>query len=268
VNGGDSFEPVGGRVASGAAVGAVDIAGTAVLAYGARTVIVSTNGGQTWKRVTLPRRTVVRDLAFLSARLGYVVDARGGVWRTANAGKTWTQLRSLGSLVRLIEFADARSGYAVSGGNGVLRTTDGGKSWHPQFLGRESIVDIRAAGPTDYALGGTSTLYATASGGDTGGPQALSITAKPRQLRKTAQVTVSGKLSPADGGEEVYVAMRRGTSWFAQRATVASNGTFVTKWTVPRTSVFVAQILGDADHAGAGTTPLTVTVKPVSKRRR
>jgi photosystem II stability/assembly factor-like uncharacterized protein len=268
MNGGDSFEPVGGRLAGGAVLRAVDIAGTAVLAYGERTVIASTDGGQTWKRVTLPRRTVVRDLAFLSARLGYFLDGRGGVWPTANAGKTWSQLRSLGSLVRLIEFADARNGYAVSGDIGVLRTTDGGKSWHPQFLGRESIVDIRAAGSTDYALGGASTLYATTTGGDTGGPQALSITAKPRQLRKTARVTVSGKLSPADGGEEVYVAMGRGSSWFGQRATVASNGTFVTRWTVSRTSVFVAQVLGDADHAGAGTTPLTVTLKPVSKRNR
>jgi photosystem II stability/assembly factor-like uncharacterized protein len=268
VNGGDSFERVGGRVATGAAVGAVDIAGTAVLAYGARRLIASSDGGQTWKRLTLPGRSVVRDVAFLSARLGYLVDTRGRVWRTANAGKTWTELRSLGSRVRLIEFADARSGYAISGGNGVLRTTDRGKSWHPQFLGRESITDIRTAGPTDYALAGTSTLYATTSGGDTGGPQALSITAKPRQIRKAARVTVSGKLSPADGGEEVYVAMRRGSTWFAQLATVASNGTFVTKWTVSRTSVFVAQILGDADHAGAGTMPLTVTVKPTSKRKR
>jgi photosystem II stability/assembly factor-like uncharacterized protein len=266
LNGGDSFEPVGDRLGSGAVVGAVDITPVAVVAYGARTVIASSDGGQTWKRVTLPRRMVVRDVAFLSARLGYVVDLQGRVWRTANAGKTWMQMHGLGSPVRLLEFADARNGYAIPHEGLILRTTDGGKSWHPQLLG--SIVDIRVAGGTDYALGGTSTLYATNSGGDTGGAQSLSITAKPRLLRKPAQVTVSGKLSPADGGEEVFVAIRTGTGWASKRVTVASNGTFVTRWTVSRTSVFVAQILGDADHAGAGTTPLTITVKPRPKRRR
>ena len=188
--------------------------------------------------------------------------------RTANAGKTWTELQSLGALVDKIEFADARSGYAVVGGTGVLRTTDGGKSWHPQFLSRTRIVDIRAAGPIDYALTGVSSLYATTSGGDTGAPQSLSIAAKPRRLSKAGRVTVTGVLRPADGGEEVYVAMRRPRGWSFQIATVASNGTFVTRWTVSRTSVFVAQILGDADHAGTGTTPLTVTFKPVRKRTR
>jgi photosystem II stability/assembly factor-like uncharacterized protein len=285
-NGGDSFEAVGDRVARSAAVGAFDMAGPAIVAYGRSTVISSSDGGRTWKRVTLPRRTVVRDLTFVSAQLGYVVDTRGRVWRTASAGRTWTELRSLGNPVRLIEFGDAHSGYAVgrfsvlraTGGPGaaigeVLRTTDGGKSWHPQFLGTAQIADIRAAGPTDYALAYDnsafpSTLYATSSGGDTGAPQSISITAKPRLLKKTGRVTVTGTLRPADGGEDVLVAMRRGSGWIFQWATVASNGTFVTRWTVSRTSVFVAQTLGDADHAGAGTTPLTVTVKPIPKRKR
>jgi photosystem II stability/assembly factor-like uncharacterized protein len=274
VNGGDSFEPVGDLVARSAAVSEVDTSPTAVVAYGARTVISSSDGGRTWKRVTLPRRLVVRDAAFLSARLGYVLDATGRVWRTANAGKTWAELRSVGTNVRLIEFADPRNGYAVSTGDlisasgTVFRTSDEGKTWHPQFLGGAPIVDIRGAGLTDYALAAPGTLYATTSGGDTGTPQSLSITPKPRLLRKRGRVTVTGTLRPADGGEAVYVAMRqKGNGWVWQRATVASNGTFVTRWTVVRSSVFVAQILGDADHAGAGTRSLTVTVKPVPKKK-
>jgi hypothetical protein len=47
----------------------------------------------------------------------------------------------------------------------------------------------------------------------------------------------------------------------------ATNGTFATQWRIGDTSSFVAQILGDADHAGAGTRELRVTVKPRPKRR-
>jgi len=50
-------------------------------------------------------------------------------------------------------------------------------------------------------------------------------------------------------------------SWSRKLATAASNGTFVTRWRVSRTSVFVAQVLGDADHVGAGTPALTVRVR-------
>jgi hypothetical protein len=117
-------------------------------------------------------------------------------------------------------------------------------------------------------LAGESSLYATTSGGDVGAAQRLALSTKSRTLRKPARIVLNGSLSPADGGEEVVVAMRSGGDWSIQTAIVASNGTFVTRWGVAGTVVFVAQILGDADHAGAGTRPLTVKVsKPVRKRR-
>ena len=50
-------------------------------------------------------------------------------------------------------------------------------------------------------------------------------------------------------------------------ATVASNGVFTTRWVVRDRLVFVAQVLGDADHAGAGTPALTVVVKKPPKRK-
>ena len=52
----------------------------------------------------------------------------------------------------------------------------------------------------------------------------------------------------------------QGGRWIHKLATAASNGTFVTRWPIRSKAVFVAQVLGDADHRGAGTKPLTVSV--------
>jgi hypothetical protein len=80
-------------------------------------------------------------------------------------------------------------------------------------------------------------------------------------------VVVSGRLTPADGGEEIVVARLSGGRWTTQRAIAASNGAFTTRWRLSRVSFFVAQVLGDADHVGAGTTAVKVSVRPPKKRR-
>ena len=60
--------------------------------------------------------------------------------------------------------------------------------------------------------------------------------------------------------------MRVSGQWESRIATVASNGTFVTRWRVKRRAVFVAHVLGTADHTGAGTKPLVVDVRKPKKR--
>lgn len=104
-----------------------------------------------------------------------------------------------------------------------------------------------------------SRLYATNVGGDIGSASTLSISARARALKRPGRVLVSGRLSPADGGEEIVVSTFQNGRWIHKLAT-ASNGTFVTRWPIRSKAVFVAQVLGDADHRGAGTKPLTVGV--------
>jgi photosystem II stability/assembly factor-like uncharacterized protein len=276
-NGGATFSAVRDRVARRASLTAADVAGAAVFAYSARRLIVSTNAGVGWQRVPLPKKRGIADAAFISPRVGYVLDTRERMWRTTNRGKKWTEIDSLGSTNGYaIDFSDALHGYVAVAGFGsvpehrgvVLRTSDGGKSWHPQLVAPQRIGRVSTTRRTDYVLAGESALYATTSGGDVGAPQRLALSTKRRTLKKPARIVLNGSLSPANGGEEVVVAMRSGGDWSNQTAIVASNGTFVTRWRAARTVMFVAQILGDADHAGAGTRPLTVRVsKPVPKRR-
>lgn len=245
-----------------------DVAPGAVFVYGPGTALVSTDRGAHWRRVPTPKRRAIRDLDFAAPRVGYLLDNRGSVWRTSDRGRHWRQLPGLGTDGGYsLEFADAKNGYVLIRRFGstraglVLRTADGGNSWHPQLVSRSLLTRLESGGATDYALvAENSSLYATDRRGDTGAPERLTVSATPRSLSKPGSVSVRGRLNPADGGEEIVVGRLSGGRWTTQRAIAASNGTFVTRWRLNRTSVFVAQVLGDADHVGAGTPPLTVRV--------
>lgn len=265
-DGGETFLAASGPIAR-AQLSAADMAQGAVFAYGDLAVFASTDRGLHWQRVTRPKRRAIVDLDFVTRRLGYLLDTRGALWKTTNGGRRWAQLPGLGALGSAVEFSSALEGYVVVRGFGslrvagvVLRTTNGGRSWHPQLVSRSALVLLESSGPVDYALANGSALYATNVGGDVGSASTLTLAARPRSLRRPGRVVVSGRLSQADGGEEIVVSQLVNGRWSHKLATAASNGTFTTRWSIRREAVFVAQVLGDADHRGAGTRPLTVRV--------
>ncbi len=229
--------------------------------------------GFTWRRLPRPTKSRIHDISFVSTQTGYLVDVSFRLWKTTNAGRTWTELLSTGRPMTQVDFADARNGYVVVPRVGreahgfVLRTSDGGASWRPQLVSPAFVRDVDMAGGTAYALAGANFLYATTSGGDVGTARALRITTRGRRISKPATITVSGRLASAVAGEQAVVSMRVSGLWRSQVATVASNGTFVTRWRVTKRAVFVAHVLGTADHAGAGTKPLVVEVRIPKKKR-
>jgi photosystem II stability/assembly factor-like uncharacterized protein len=273
LNGGESFTAVSDRDLRGALLFGSDTAGSGIFAFGSRRLLYSPNGGLSWRRLRLPSRSRIRDVSFGSTQTGYLLDGRDRLWRTANAGRTWTYLLSTGRGMTNVEFTDGRSGFVALESFGparngfVLRTTDGGASWRPQLVSARSIGDLDAAGGTAYALTGSTFLYATSNGGDVGASRTLRITTRGRRISGPATITVSGRLSSARAGEQALVWMRQSDRWTRQVARVASNGTFVTRWRVSKRAVFVAQVLGTADHAGAGTKPLRVDVRKARRKR-
>jgi hypothetical protein len=171
-----------------------------------------------------------------------------------------------------ISFSSAKRGYVglnfFGGADNayVLRTTDGGKTWAPQLVADSYIANgglLATGNSTALLLAGDNSLFSTSTGGDAGTPSNLTLRTKKRKLRKATTIKIAGKLSPPEGGEQAVVAMRdaKGKRWTSRRVTVASNGTFTTSWKVKRTSLFVAQWLGDDDRAPDGSKVLTVTVR-------
>ena len=273
INGGETFSAVSDRDLRDAGLFGSDTAGSGIFAFGSRRLLYSPNGGLTWRRLRAPSKTRIRDVSFGTTQTGYLLDWSDRLWRTANAGRTWRYLVSTGRGMTEVDFADGRSGFVAVPSDGaivhgfVLRTTDGGASWRPQLVSPSSVNDLDLAGGTAYALAGTNALYATTSGGDVGASRTLRITTRGRRISRPATITVNGRLSSATAGEEATVWMRQSGKWSRRVATVASNGTFVTRWRVASRAVFVAHARGTADHAGAGTKPLVVEVRKPKKKR-
>jgi photosystem II stability/assembly factor-like uncharacterized protein len=123
----------------------------------------------------------------------FVAAASGGVWKTTNAGTTWTPVfdgegsYSIGcvaidpndSLVVWVGTGENNSQRSVGFGDGVYKSVDGGKSWQnvglreSEHVGRivvdprdSKVVYVAAQGPL-WSAGGDRGLYKTADGGKT-----------------------------------------------------------------------------------------------------
>jgi photosystem II stability/assembly factor-like uncharacterized protein len=123
----------------------------------------------------------------------YVAAASGGVWKTENAGTSWTPIfdnegaYSIGCvtldpsrpLTVWVGTGENKSQRSVGYGDGVYRSDDGGKSWRnmglrdSEHIGKilvhpknSDIVFVAAQGPL-WSAGGDRGLYKTTDGGRT-----------------------------------------------------------------------------------------------------
>jgi photosystem II stability/assembly factor-like uncharacterized protein len=249
-------------------VGAFDRAGSALIAFGARTLLVSTNGGARWRELRRPPGGLIQSADFVSGKLGYVVRDDGDVLSTSNGGRSWKPLNGVGrDDIARVSFGDAKHGFLLlatdSGLGGVLRTSDAGRTWRPQVLGTQPLISVVALGSAGGVVlaDQTGELYATSTGGDAGARSALSLrVASKRRAGRGTRVTVAGRLKPATAGAGVSVTARIRGSWVRKFATVSAGGRFVTTWSLRAGTVFVAQWRGAPGVQGDGTAPLSVRV--------
>jgi photosystem II stability/assembly factor-like uncharacterized protein len=287
---GGSFNAVKGAAVSQTPLDEVDRAGSAVVAYGLRDVIKSTDNGKTWATVLKPGKYIkkgknkvnrlgIRNVDFVDATHGFLLDAAGRLWRTANGGKAWTELPGIGTNgARGMSFSSATKGYLVISSFGdvrqaagfLLRTGDGGATWHPQFVVSDAIADggIATGGATDYLLGGAQALLYSTTGGDSGVASDLSIKAPKTQYAKPTHITVTGTLKPASGNERITVSYRApgSTAWRTQTVSASNNGSYTSSWNLAKgDNLFVAQWQGNFRSHGDGSQVLVVHVGKAKK---
>lgn len=282
VDGGTSFTAASGKIAKKSVSQLDGAGGSTIFAWGGDSLWRTTDKGKTWTSVPYPTRIVkqrngkkvnaffIDQVDFVNAKTGYLEGDGGRLFRTANTGKSWSEIFSTGT-TRLADlaFSAASKGYLVSreggGPSTILRTSDNGATWAPQVVVSDPIgAGGVATGPdgTDYLLAGTTDLLFTTTGGGTGAPSTLTIKTPKTKLKKAATITVTGKLAPAQAGRIVTVAFLPAGSRVWQRTAVktASSGSFTTSWKVRKgTNRFVAQWPGDELRAGDGSSVLTVT---------
>jgi photosystem II stability/assembly factor-like uncharacterized protein len=271
-NGGESFSRVRGRLVTGPKLFEVDRGGGAIFVYGSKNMIASTNKGKTWRKVRLPKRTLLSAVDFVTRNVGFALGQDGRVFKTRNRGGRWNDLAGIGSDDGIgLSFSSAAKGYVVlsrfgdDAGGYVLRTSDSGRTWRPQLVAAKPALGtgIAATGAADFLLTAGNSFFYTTRGGDQGNRSSIKIKTRKARVRRRTTVRVTGKVGGAAPGTQALVARRQigESGWDFQLAKVASNGTFTTIWKITKQATFVGQWAGDDDQAGDGSVPLTIRLK-------
>ncbi len=137
-------------------------------------LLVTADGGASWKRQEffLPQRGV--DVAFADAQTGWLVTDSGTVLATGDGGAGWTVVEQAELTASAIAATDARRAWIVgaasgaadeSGASAVLRTTDGGETWRRTDFGMAQLADIAFADERHGVLVALDRIWSTRDGG-------------------------------------------------------------------------------------------------------
>jgi len=140
---------------------------------GARFILRSIDGGQSWNDVS-PSLAVFMDSDFVDPLNGWVVGGR--IYRSSDGGQSWVQQHTPSQLLYAVSFADISNGWAVGWGPTLLHTSDGGQTWTPQDAGMPTNVflEVQALSPTTaWISGGDAFVARTSDGGQTWQPESL-----------------------------------------------------------------------------------------------
>ena len=137
-------------------------------------LLVTADGGASWKRQRffLPQRGV--DVAFTDAQTGWLVTDAGTVLATTDGGAGWTVVEKVKLDVKALAAVDARTawlaGNAVGaagepGASSVFRTTDGGDTWKRTSFGDALLADVAFADRRHGVLVALDRIWSTRDGG-------------------------------------------------------------------------------------------------------
>jgi photosystem II stability/assembly factor-like uncharacterized protein len=149
-------------------------------------MLKTSDGGLTWKTISVPQMGPFNAVDFTNHRTAYLVGMVGEILKTTNAGENWQILNnssivlSNSNLVS-VDFTDENTGFVV-GGSDILKTTDGGQHWK---LAAQSTFDLHSVSFTDslhgICVGGDwlheySCITSTSDGGKTWNESSSTVT--------------------------------------------------------------------------------------------
>jgi photosystem II stability/assembly factor-like uncharacterized protein len=139
-------------------------------------VLVTADGGATWKRQRFLLPQIGKDVAFTDARTGWLVTNEGTVLLTADGGAGWTVVEQVEIDVKAIAATDARHAWVVGnalgaagepGASAVLRTTDGGETWSRTGFAMAQLADVAFADERHGWLVALDRVWSSRDGGRT-----------------------------------------------------------------------------------------------------
>lgn len=187
----------------------------------------SEDNGATWEKradgLPVIRQTSMRSANALTSLGGVIFcGTPGGVYRTEDAGRQWTDssaglsTRDVRALTRL-----GKQLYASTDGDGVYRSVDGGRSWQPASEGIPAGVRSRAIlGADGVVLAGTT--QGTFRSVDQGASWTRTLArANARSFAAAGGLLAIGAFR---GAGSVYVSSDRGAHWSDVSANLPRGG--------------------------------------------
>lgn len=138
------------------------------------TLLVTADGGASWKRQPfyLTQRGV--DVAFPDAHTGWLITDAGAVLETADGGAGWTVVGKQDLQMKAIAATDAGHAWIVAsaagaegdpGDSAVLSTADGGSTWKRTGFGAALLSDVAFADERHGVLVALDRIWTTRDGG-------------------------------------------------------------------------------------------------------
>lgn len=182
----------------------VTTAGKRLVAVGERgIVLLSDDGGTSWRQAAVPVSTTLTAVHFADAKLGWAVGHLGVVLHSSDGGEHWVRQLdgvaaaklAMDEVARMpnatdaqrryaqrllddgpdkpflaVAFTDRATGYVAGAGNLLFRTDDGGRSWRPWMYRAENpnglnIYGVHAAGDSVLLVGERGLLLRSADSG-------------------------------------------------------------------------------------------------------
>lgn len=130
---------------------------------------VSPDKGATWQARALPPGKLLRAVAFLDARRGFVVGYDGLLLGTSDGGKTWQQVPiPVQENLTNVQFLGDQ-GWVTGWSGVILHSEDAGRTWVRQPTGVNQALDDVFFIDKDcgWAVGWVGTILRTSNGGRT-----------------------------------------------------------------------------------------------------
>ncbi len=133
------------------------------------TILMTEDGGTSWKAKNSGTTTDLHGIAFASADNGLAVGLDGLVLRTINGGQNWTKVASVTVTTGLHAVAvSGQTAVAVGSSGTIIRSADGGATWTNETL--SGTGHLRAVfmvdASTAYAVGDAGAMIRTRDGGN------------------------------------------------------------------------------------------------------
>lgn len=131
-----------------------------------RTVIKSTDGGNSWVQKTSTAAEVINDIKFVSPLIGYFV-AGSKIYKSNDGGESWSVIKTLSGTLYEISATDPDNIIIAASGKTIYYTIDGGSVWNSKVVGTTgnhySVYYLNST--TAYSAGSTGRIYKTADNG-------------------------------------------------------------------------------------------------------